>query len=52
MEGKAGMISLYDPQEEIDIEELTKGIKKQLPTYARPLFIRYVQVVLHQSALN
>ena len=30
MEGKAGMISLHDPQEEIDLGQLAEGIKKKL----------------------
>ena len=43
MEGKAGMISLYDPEEEIDLAQLAEGIKKQLPSFARPLFVRFVK---------
>ena len=30
MEGKAGMVSLHDPQEEIDLGQLAEGIKKKL----------------------
>ena len=30
MEGKAGMISLHDPQEEIDLGQLAEGIKEKL----------------------
>ena len=30
MEGKAGMVSLHDPQEEIDLCQLAEGIKKKL----------------------
>lgn len=45
MEGRAGMAAILDPNHEIDFEEFTKGIKKQLPTYARPLFIRLLTKV-------
>ena len=43
VEGKAGMISLYDPEEEIDLAQLAEGIKKQLPSFAWPLFVRFVK---------
>jgi len=43
MEGKAGMISLHDPQEEIDLGQLAEGIKKKLPAFAWPLFVRLVE---------
>jgi len=43
MEGKAGMMSLHDPQEEIDLGQLAEGVKKQLPTFAWPLFVRLVK---------
>jgi solute carrier family 27 fatty acid transporter 1/4 len=43
MEGKAGMVSLHDPQEEIDLGQLAEGIKKKLPTFSWPLFVRLVK---------
>lgn len=39
-EGKAGMAAIYDPNNSLDLTELVKGLKKSLPSYARPLFIR------------
>ncbi|EFN85194.1 Long-chain fatty acid transport protein 1 [Harpegnathos saltator] len=39
-EGKAGMAAIYDPNNSLDLKELVEGLKKSLPTYARPLFIR------------
>ncbi|XP_014478383.1 PREDICTED: long-chain fatty acid transport protein 4 [Dinoponera quadriceps] len=39
-EGKAGMAAIYDPNNSLDIKELAEGLKKSLPVYARPLFIR------------
>ncbi|XP_008204870.1 long-chain fatty acid transport protein 4 [Nasonia vitripennis] len=39
-EGKAGMAAIYDPDQNINFNELAEGVKKALPTYARPLFVR------------
>ncbi|XP_032687154.1 long-chain fatty acid transport protein 4 isoform X2 [Odontomachus brunneus] len=39
-EGKAGMAAIYDPNNTLDLKELVEGLKKSLPSYARPLFIR------------
>ncbi|XP_012283173.1 long-chain fatty acid transport protein 4 [Orussus abietinus] len=39
-EGKAGMAAIYDPNGTLDISKLAPQIKDQLPTYARPLFVR------------
>lgn len=40
LEGRAGMIAVVDPEEEIDLKALTKGIDRSLPSYSRPLFLR------------
>ena len=40
-EGKAGMAAIHDPDEEVDVDQLAKGIKAQLPTFAWPLFVRW-----------
>lgn len=40
MEGRAGMAAILDPEHKINLEEFAIGIKKQLPAYAIPLFIR------------
>ncbi|KAJ8672520.1 hypothetical protein QAD02_003779 [Eretmocerus hayati] len=39
-EGKAGMVAIYDPEQNINLEELADRVKKALPAYARPLFVR------------
>jgi hypothetical protein len=36
------MAAIHDPEEVIDLGQLAEGIKKQLPTFARPLFVRLV----------
>ncbi|XP_065226308.1 long-chain fatty acid transport protein 4-like isoform X1 [Planococcus citri] len=40
LEGKAGMVAIVDPKYEIDLDNLADGIDKNLPVYARPLFLR------------
>ena len=40
MEGKAGMICVADPDNQIDVEELAKGLSGILPSYAVPAFVR------------
>ncbi|CAK9830306.1 Long-chain fatty acid transport protein 4 [Anthophora retusa] len=39
-EGKAGMAAIYDPENSLNIKEMAEGLKKSLPSYARPLFVR------------
>ncbi|XP_011303224.1 long-chain fatty acid transport protein 4 [Fopius arisanus] len=39
-EGKAGMVAIYDPHQTLCLQELADGLKKSLPAYARPLFVR------------
>lgn len=39
-EGKAGMAAIFDPDQSLNLNNLAEGVKKLLPTYARPLFIR------------
>lgn len=40
VEGRAGMTAIYDPERSLDLKLLGEGLKKALPAYARPLFIR------------
>jgi solute carrier family 27 fatty acid transporter 1/4 len=47
-EGRAGMSAIADPEGTLDLDALTAGINKSLPSYARPLFIR----ILHQVELT
>lgn len=42
-EGRAGMAAIHDPNEEVDLTELARGVKEQLPSFARPLFVRLVK---------
>uniref|UniRef100_A0A336K116 Very long-chain fatty acid transport protein n=1 Tax=Culicoides sonorensis TaxID=179676 RepID=A0A336K116_CULSO len=44
-EGKAGMAAIVDPDNQLDLEHLSAGIKGALPAYARPLFIRVLKSV-------
>ncbi|XP_034934364.1 long-chain fatty acid transport protein 4-like isoform X2 [Chelonus insularis] len=44
-EGRAGMAAIYDENGTLDINELGKNIKENVPTYARPLFIRILSKI-------
>ncbi|XP_068234589.1 long-chain fatty acid transport protein 4-like [Palaemon carinicauda] len=44
-EGRAGMAAIVDPNNELDIKEFSEGIKKPLPVYARPLFLRIISEI-------
>lgn len=39
-EGRAGMAAILDKDNTMDLNKLAEGVKKALPSYARPLFIR------------
>lgn len=42
-DGRAGMLAIpVQDKSEIDFQELEKGLEKNLPSYARPLFLRLV----------
>ncbi|XP_072761694.1 long-chain fatty acid transport protein 4 [Anoplolepis gracilipes] len=40
VEGRAGMAAIYDENGTLDVNKLSVDIKEQLPTYARPQFVR------------
>nr|CAD7601785.1 unnamed protein product [Timema genevievae] len=40
IEGKAGMAAIVDEEGTLNISSLADGLRKQLPPYARPLFLR------------
>ena len=40
-DGKAGMAAISTEAGEIDLDYLTEHLKKLLPSYARPVFIRF-----------
>ncbi|KAJ8921036.1 hypothetical protein NQ315_015832, partial [Exocentrus adspersus] len=44
-EGRAGMAAVLDPDETVDLNKLVEGVKKTLPSYARPIFIRILRKI-------
>jgi hypothetical protein len=44
-EGRAGMAAIVDHDGSLNLTALAEGMKKALPSYARPLFIRVVRKV-------
>ncbi|XP_067143687.1 long-chain fatty acid transport protein 4-like isoform X1 [Centruroides vittatus] len=44
-EGKAGMAAICDPNHEINLDHLLSEMRKVLPLYAVPLFLRFVSEV-------
>ncbi|CAL8096219.1 unnamed protein product [Orchesella dallaii] len=44
-EGRAGMAAIADPEGNIDLSTLAEGLAKQLPAYARPLFVRILKQI-------
>jgi len=42
-EGKAGMVAIVDEAGNLDFDQLSLGINKSLPVYARPLFLRVIK---------
>ena len=60
-EGRAGMAAIHDPNGDLDLTELAKGIKEQLPSFARYLRETYffrlpsieaLEMIRHRSDLN
>uniref|UniRef100_A0A665X0F9 Very long-chain fatty acid transport protein n=1 Tax=Echeneis naucrates TaxID=173247 RepID=A0A665X0F9_ECHNA len=44
-EGKAGMAAIADPSQSTDLQRFVKDMEKALPTYARPVFLRFLPEV-------
>jgi len=44
-EGRAGMAAILDQNRDLDLFSLAEGVKKALPAYARPVFVRLLQKV-------
>ena len=42
-EGRAGMAAIVDENNSIDMEQLTVALNRSLPSYARPLFVRFIK---------
>jgi len=45
LEGRAGMVAIVDHDGSLNLAKLSERLKKALPSYARPLFIRIVRKV-------
>lgn len=39
------MAAILDPSETIDLKNLAAGVKKALPSYARPIFVRILRKI-------
>lgn len=48
-DGKAGMAAISDPENHVDLDYLLEHLKKSLPAYARPIFIRKQHEVMQLS---
>ena len=47
-EGRAGMAAILDSEKrQQDLDQLTASVKKSLPAYARPVFIRFINEIEH-----
>ncbi|KAI4467152.1 long-chain fatty acid transport protein [Holotrichia oblita] len=44
-EGKAGMAAIVDQTRSLDLEQFAEGLRKHLPVYAQPIFIRLMDSV-------
>ncbi|CAG7716243.1 unnamed protein product [Allacma fusca] len=44
-EGRAGMATIVDPDSAINLEDFAFRLKKTLPSYARPLFVRFTNYI-------
>jgi len=44
-EGRAGMAAIPDPEKRVDLASLYAGMVDKLPSYARPIFLRFVQEI-------
>ena len=42
-EGRAGMAAILDEDGKVDLQGLAEGLRKSLPHYARPMFIRLIK---------
>uniref|UniRef100_A0A8C0VWT2 Very long-chain fatty acid transport protein n=1 Tax=Cyanistes caeruleus TaxID=156563 RepID=A0A8C0VWT2_CYACU len=49
IEGKAGMAAIADPENSCDLEDFSSKLKKALPLYARPVFLRFLHEVSKTS---
>ncbi|KAL8174687.1 UNVERIFIED_CONTAM: hypothetical protein K2H54_051373 [Gekko kuhli] len=52
MEGKAGMAAIVDPDHSYDLVAFAEEMKKELPAYARPIFLRLLPEVHKTSTFK
>lgn len=45
MEGRAGMAAILDAEKSVDLNQLADGLRKLLPSYARPQIVRLLTKV-------
>lgn len=45
LEGRAGMAVIVDTEKTLDLKDLAKELKNNLPSYARPIFVRFVNTI-------
>ena len=45
-EGRAGMAVIPDPERLVDLATLYSGVTEKLPSYARPMFVRFVKELI------
>lgn len=50
-EGRAGMAAVANPSGSCDLERLAQLLEKELPLYARPIFLRFLPE-LHKTGLS
>ncbi|XP_072488677.1 long-chain fatty acid transport protein 4 isoform X2 [Notamacropus eugenii] len=51
VEGRAGMAAVADPKGGCDLTEFAKALEKELPLYARPIFLRFLPE-LHKTGTH
>ena len=44
-EGRAGMATIPDPERKVDVAKMFAGMTDKLPSYARPIFLRFVDEI-------
>lgn len=44
-EGRAGMAAIPDPERKVDVSKMYNGMVDKLPSYARPIFLRFVDEI-------
>ncbi|NWI15875.1 S27A4 protein, partial [Crypturellus soui] len=51
-EGKAGMAAIADPENSCDLASFAAELRKALPTYAQPIFLRFLHEVSKTSTFK